>query len=299
MRLISVVTLLVLSLCQVFAGSKLSKEEMEMFTKNVVVPLPSEIIMSLDKLSNTDWKNIVKYNYSSDYEENYKIAINLGVRVADGFMAIQAKDKKNIGEMFAVSKDLAENFGAKSSIFKTKEKILALVDGENWNELRTELDDLQLQIKGEMKRYHPDFVTLASLGGWIEGLSIVSKALSENYSENASTILYQPRLIDHFLSKINNLDKVNQNFDLVKELKIKLPELKKLTNVGLGNSISKENIARISTLSKKIVTAIVKNDIKKIENDAEKTESNSLSIFAILAVSLLVMVVLFITRKKH
>lgn len=299
MRITTFLALLIFSLSSVFADSKLTKEEMQMFSKNVVIPLPSEIIMSLDKLTETDWKSIIKYNYSSDYEENYKIAINLGVRVADGFMAIQAKDKKNIGEMFSVSKDLAENFGAKSSVFKDKDKILTLVDAEKWNELRSELDDLQLKIKDEMKKYHPDFVTLASLGGWIEGLHIVSKALNTNYDENASSILYQPRLIDHFISKLETLDKVNKNFEIINVLKQKLPVLKENTNVGLGNPIPKENIAKIAKISEELTTLIIKNVPKKKQNKEIEATDNQSTILAILAVSLLVVVVLFVTRKKH
>ncbi|MBN1970720.1 MAG: hypothetical protein JXR48_04965 [Candidatus Delongbacteria bacterium] len=257
MKLFSLFLILMSGYAMTLFG-QISENEKSMFISNVVVPLPSEIILALDNLTDVDWKNTVEYNYSADYEENYRIVLNLGIKVANGFVAIQAQDKKNIGEMFAVSKNLAENFGAKSNLFSRKEEIVNLVNENNWNELRKTLDDMQQKIKIEMAKYHPDFVTLASVGGWLQGLNVVTTALEKNYDEKASTILYQPVLINYFIRKLEGLDKKYADLDIIKTIATELKKVKELTDAGYGKPIALDKIKELKVISKNLVQAIEK-----------------------------------------
>jgi len=253
-----VLAFLVTTLCSANVG--LSKSELAEFSKNVVVPLPSEVFMALDNLSKVDWDQVVTYNSSSDYVSNYMIALNLGARVADGFFAIQAKDKKNTIEMLNVSQDLARNFGAKSEVFTSKEKIFKFENEKNWYELRQALDKIYYTVKGEMRKYHPDFVVLASLGGWLEGLNIVSKTLTENYNKDASSIVYQLKLIDYFIAKLEKLDVNNANNKAVDMIKKNMVEIRALCNVGAGNPVSKGSMKELYTLSSELVNVITKGE---------------------------------------
>ena len=259
-KLAAAIVILLAGLSFLFAEG-LSEEEKAMFKKNVVVPLPSEIIMAMDNITQVNWKNAVSFNYSAGYEENYKIALNLGVKVADGFIAIQAKDKRNIGEMFDVSRTLAGNFGAeRSQVFKSKEQIQELLSNNNWNELRHVLDKLQVSVKKDMRKYHPDFVTLSSIGGWLEGLNVVSKGLLQNYNEDNSTILYQPKLIDHFIAILAKLEDMNKNNSEVKLIIEKMPVIRDLCAVGYGNPIPEENVRELEKISNDLLIAIEKGE---------------------------------------
>lgn len=261
MKILRTLFLLVLTF-SVFAQDKLTEEEMGMFAKNVVVPLPSEIIVALDKLSDVDWDKAVDYNYAADYTENHKIALNIGVKVAYGFIAIQARDKKNIGEMFNVTRTLAENFGAKSTLFAKKEEIINYVKNEEWSKLRRALDDMQASIKVEMNKYHPDFVVLASVGGWIEGLNVVSKALSENYNADASNILFQPLLVQHFQDKLRTLqNEENRNNPTVKSISMKLSEVYEiLVNVPTGKPVPEAMVKRLYEISSALISEIERGE---------------------------------------
>jgi hypothetical protein len=257
MRFIGFLLMLVLSF-NLLADGPLTEKEKSMFIRNVVIPLPSEIILALDNLTDVDWKNSVEYNYSADYEENYQIVLNLGIKVANGFVAIQAEDKKNIGEMFSVSKNLAENFGAKSNLFTRKEEIISLVKSNKWNELRETLDDMQQKIKIEMAKYHPDFVTLASIGGWLQGLNVVSGTLAKDYNDKASTILYQPILVNYFIRKIDSLDGKHSSLPIIQKIKMKLQEIKELSNSGFSNPVNKENVVKLYDISSSLIKEIEK-----------------------------------------
>lgn len=279
-----------------FSQEGLSDEEKALFKTNVVVPVPSEIIMALDQLSDINWKAIVNYDYSANYAENYKIALNLGVRVAQGFIAIQAEDRKNTGEMFSVSRDLSENFGAKSEMFVDKDEISRLLNEGKWLELRAILDDIHLKVKDEMYKYDPDFVVLASIGGWLEGLHIVSKALKDNYSEDASTILYQPELIDYFTQEVSSIKPSNADNPEVKEIIRILPEIKRLCDVGSGSPIPLGAMNEIYVISSKINKVIVAESKSGTDQGTEESSTSWYIIYAVLAAILLI--AFFIKRKK-
>ena len=292
MRRLLALFMIILSF-SLFSQSELSAEEMAMFKRNVVVPQPSEIIMALDRLSEVNWKEIVKYDYTANYAENYKIALNLGVRVAQGFIAIQAEDRKNTGEMFSVSRDLAENFGANSEMFIDKDQISNLLNEGKWMELRGILDGIHLEIKVEMKKYDPDYVALASIGGWIEGLDVVTKALLSNYSEDASTILYQPELIEHLASNILNIKEINKNNPEVKLINKEMPKIQKLCDVGFGNPIPLENIKQLSEISGNLIKVII-SETKGEENIEEEKSQPLIPIF----IAVFIVILLVVLRKK-
>jgi hypothetical protein len=272
----------------------LTDEEKALFKTNVVVPVPSEIIMALDMLSETNWKAVVEYDYSANYSDYHKIALNLGVRVAQGFIAIQAQDRRNTGEMFSVSRDLAENFGAKSEMFVDRDEIARLLNAGEWLELRAILDDIHLKVKDEMIKYDPDYVTLAGVGGWIEGLHIVSKALKANYTEEASTILYQPELINHFIEKVGQLKQSNADNEEVKAIKEKLPVIRDLCAVGQGNPISIDSIDSLYSISSSLNSIIV---AAQPENDqiAEESPQRWMLIYSVIFIALLI---LYVSRRK-
>ncbi len=288
--------MLFLAFTGLFSQDGLTEEEKALFKTNVIVPVPSEIIMALDMLSEVNWKAIVTYDKSTNYSENYKIALNLGVRVAQGFIAIQAQDRKNTGEMFSASRDLAENFGAKSEMFVSEDEIIKLLNDGSWTELRSILDDIHLKVKGEMYKYDPDFVELASVGGWLEGLHIVSKALKSNYSEEASQILYQPELITYFSDAIRNVKPANGNNPEVTEIITKMPQIQLLCDVGSGNPIPLENIEKLYAISSGINKIIVSSDNGSKEEVADEKPGSWIAIYGVIA--LLFIIIIIAKRKK-
>ncbi len=293
MRLFKAV-ILFLTFTVLFSQEGLTEEEKALFKTNVIVPVPSEIIMALDMLSDVNWKAVVSYDRSTNYAENYKIALNLGVRVAQGFIAIQAEDRKYTGEMFQASRNLAENFGAKSDMFVNEDEIIKLLNEGNWLELRSILDDIHLKVKAEMYKYDPDFVELASVGGWLEGLHIVSKALKGKYSPEASVILYQPELIEYFSDAIEAIKPSNGDNTEVRHIRTAMPEIKKLCDVGSGNPVPLANVEKLYEISAAINKAVVSGGESGSVNGEDP--KNWVAIYGFIAV--IFVIIFFIKRKK-
>ncbi len=291
MKKIKILLILTLT-CLLF--SDLTEEEKALFRKNVVIPVPSEIIMALDMISDADWRSVVSYDYSSNYAENYKIALNLGVRVAQGFIAIQAQDRRNTGEMFLISRDLAENFGARSEMFVDRNHITKLLNEGKWLDLRSILDDIHLRVKDEMIKYDPDFVVLAGIGGWLEGMHIVSNALKDNYTEDSSMILHQPELIDHFIESVTSLKPVNLEKPEVKAIQKHLPRIKELTSVGPGNPIPEESIAELYEIGRELNKMIVAGSISDVSYEGD-TPGKWAVIYSFIIVAL---IIIYVSKRK-
>ncbi len=238
-------------------GSALSDEEKDKFSDRLLLPSPSEIFVSLDKLGKTDWTQVASFSNKYDYNNNYLRALNLGVRSADGFLAIQAKDKSKLGEMIVVIITLAEELLVRETILDKGKVFEDLSKQGKWHELHRELETLREDVMAEIRRLgDQDVALLVSAGGWLEGLRATTKVLSERYDPIASSVLYQPRLVEYFETKLHELKDNGKDSEAVVELRAKLPEIKRLVDVGFKNPVPKENIEQLHSISQELVTLI-------------------------------------------
>ena len=69
-------------------------------TDSITVPTPGELFAALGKSGKTNWVGSISRTNSDDLRNRAQIALNLGGLIADGFIAVEAKDGqqvKNIG----------------------------------------------------------------------------------------------------------------------------------------------------------------------------------------------------------
>jgi len=235
----------------------LSEEEKGRFSETLLLPSPSEVFVALDKLGKADWVGAASYSPKYDYENDYLRALNLGVRSADGFLAIQAKDKSRLGEMIVVIITLAEELLVRETILDKGKTFEELSKQGKWHELHRELDALREDVMEEIKRLgDQDVALLVSAGGWLEGLRATTKILTERYDPTASSVLYQPRLVDYFDMKLGELQRDDREHPAVQELRAKLPEIKTLVDVGFKNPVPEDNIKKLHDISTELVTLI-------------------------------------------
>jgi len=239
------------------AGNVLSAEEKARFSENMLLPNPSEIFVALNKIGKTDWTNAASYSKKYDYKGNYLRALNLGVRAADGFLAIQARDKSRLGEMIVVIITLAEELMVEKTILDKSKKFEELSKRDQWDALHKELDILREDVVREINRLgDQDVALMVCAGGWLEGLRAATKVLNGQYEPVASSVLYQPKLCDYFSDRLKAIGPEAQKTPAVQKLMARLPEIKALVDVGYQQPISKENIAKLYTISTELIQLI-------------------------------------------
>src|ERR1700746_1835284 len=153
-------------------GQRLSSDQMAKAVKSdsITVPTPGELFAALGKAGKINWAAQYRAPIPVTYANRAQIALNLGGLIADGFIAVEAKDGqqvKNIGsEIMKLGKNLGEKEGM-SSRGKTHKKFS---QHNEWDTLQEELEATQNEVKASMQSHaDQDLVILVTLGGWIRG----------------------------------------------------------------------------------------------------------------------------------
>ena len=234
----------------------LTPEEMAR-VKVVLVPSPSELFVAVDKMGEYDWESVVTVNTNAAYNSDYLRALNLGVRTGDGFLAIQAEDGKMAGEIIRTIERLARDLAVDEPILAKGNEIQKMVMEKKWAKVRSQLDVLKNDVENYINNLgDEDNAVLVAAGGWLEGLRAVTKLLSVQYDPKASSILYQPGLVQYFSEKFGKMDMKNMKTPVVQEIADKLPEIKTLISVGHQQPIPKENIEKLNTIANDLILAI-------------------------------------------
>ncbi len=236
----------------------LSDAEKAKFTENILLPSPGEVFLALQRAGNdkADWIGAASFCPTYDYDNDYLRALNLGLRAADGFLAIQAKDKARLGDMIRVILTLAEELMVEQTILDKGRVFEDLARRDEWKRLHQELDVLRDQVQQEMERLgDQDVALLVSAGGWLEGLRATAKVIEGNYQPPASSILYQPRLVAYFQDKMTQMSPRAQAVPQVRAIIEALPEIMALIDVGYRQPVPEENVRKLLDLSAKLVLA--------------------------------------------
>ena len=118
----------------------------------LAVPVPKEIFRSLDQFRDANWRAVKRPEVArwKSHGDQAQIATLLGVAIAEGFIAMEAKDStevKNIGN--SVLK-LARGLGVEKSALRRSRSIMEYADKEEWVEARKEWDSVFSDLQSGM-----------------------------------------------------------------------------------------------------------------------------------------------------
>src|SRR5215208_7072360 len=133
----------------------------------LAVPVPKEIFRSLDQFRDANWPAVKRPEVASwkSHGDQAQIATLLGVVMAEGFIAMEAKDSaevKNIGNNVL---SLARALGIRDRALRRSRSIMELTDKNEWSEARKEWDGVLSDLESgmlELKSEH--LAQLVSLG---------------------------------------------------------------------------------------------------------------------------------------
>src|SRR5947207_9528351 len=103
------------------------------------------------------------------------MALNLGILIADGYIAVEAKDAqavKNVGKDIMT---LAKPLSVKDKIIERGKKLEDLADTGQWDVLKEELEATQNEAKAALEaNADKDLIVLVTIGGWARGTEVIS-----------------------------------------------------------------------------------------------------------------------------
>lgn len=222
----------------------------------VVVPVPSEIFTVLDKLGDPDWKAEVSPVAKPSFNERTDVALLLGATVADGFIAVQAEDKKSVEDVGRNVLSLANYLGVKDDVIRHCQAIEDAADNAKWDVVRQELDATQATVRAKMQQMQDGALAeCISVGGWLRGTQVITAVIGKQFSTERAELLYQPDLAEYFNDALEEMLVKAKNPAKLKDIADGLARVRELMDNG-GGDINAASVREMHTVTSGLVKKI-------------------------------------------
>src|SRR5256714_14928609 len=169
-------------------GQRLSSDQMAKAVKrdSITVPTPGELFAALGKSGKTNWSAQYRGPIPVTYSNRAQIALNLGGLIADGFIAVEAKDGQQVKNIGSDIMKLGKALGVSEQLLSRGNSINEFAEHNEWDTLQAELEATENEVKSSMQSHaDPELVNLVTLGGWVRGTQGVTRAIVKTYNESA------------------------------------------------------------------------------------------------------------------
>src|ERR1700736_3535730 len=200
---------------------RLSPDQLAKAVRNdsISIPTPGELFAALGKPGKPNWSGQFRGPIPTTYRDRAQIALNLGGLIADGFIAVEAKDSQQVKNIGSDIIKLAKALGVSENLLRRGNSINEFAENDDWDTLQEELEATQNEVKSSMQSHSDqDLVILVSLGGWIRGTQVVSSSILQNYDQQTAKVLRQPALVSFMQSKINAISTDLRDDPLIKNV---------------------------------------------------------------------------------
>jgi hypothetical protein len=224
---------------------------------SLTVPTPGELFAALGKQCKPNWAGQYRGPINTAYSDRAQAALNLGGLIADGYIAVEAMDGRQVKNLGRDILDLSKTLGINKEILARGGSITQFANDNDWNALKEELEATQNEAKQAMDALHDeDLVILVSLGGWIRGTQVVSDVVLKNFSGQNAAILRQPQIVGYLRGKLDKLAPKLHDSALIKSVDDGLGGIEKMVSFPLGSTASKEDVQKLHDQAAELVKLI-------------------------------------------
>ena len=231
---------------------------------SIIIPTPGELFATLGKSGKTNWAGQYRGPIPATYRNRAQIALNLGGLIADGFIAVEAKDGQQVKNIGSDIIKLAKALGVSEKLLARGNSINEFAEHSEWDTVQEELEATENEVKSSMQTHaDQDLVILVTLGGWIRGTQVVTAAIMQDYNEDSAKVLRQPALVRFMQSKINEISPELRGEPLVKNVSEQLGEIEKLVSFPSGKAPTVDDVRKVNKSVGKAITEIESKDLPK------------------------------------
>jgi hypothetical protein len=231
---------------------------------SISIPTPGELFAALGKSEKTNWSGQYRGPMPVTYRNRAQIALNLGGLIADGFIAVQAKDSQQVKNIGSDIIKLAKALGVSEHLLARGKSINEFAENNEWDTLQEELEATQNEVKSSMQSHaDQDLVILVSLGGWIRGTQVVTAAIMQNYDERSAKVLRQPALVRFMQSKISEVSPELRQEPLIRDVSEQLNGIEKLVSFPAGKTPGVDEVRKVNEAVGKVMTEIESKELPK------------------------------------
>lgn len=238
-------------------------------------------LLAIEASLNSQKKRTSEEQWSGDYEALYKLfmrdgslsaipgegnneianAFNLGIKASDAVLALKARSIEPLNHAAEQIEQLAIKLGASSKELGMAETVKRYANDGKWLNAFVALGFLErnviryLRENGDKRSQ----AVLVIVGGWLQAGRCVTYYIRENYTDDVSNILREPRLLALMEEEMAALPPAYQNDEFVKKVMAFLPEAKRRVNVGMRDPVKKEDVEWLHQQFDALVTEIAPN----------------------------------------
>jgi hypothetical protein len=221
----------------------------------LAVPVPKEIFRSLDQFRGANWPAVRRPEVArwKSHGDQAQIATLLGVVIAEGFIAMEAKDSTEVENLGKSVLSLAGGLGIRERALRRSRSIMDLADKNEWSEARKEWDGVLSDLETgmiEVKSAH--LAQLVSLGGWLRGTEALSALVLQNYSPERANLIRQPELIDYLDGQLRSTRGDIQKRPVVGKLLDGIERIRTLIESD-NKTLSEETVQKIHAVCTELV----------------------------------------------
>ena len=181
----------------------------------------------------------------------------LGVVIADGFIAVEAKDKESVDKIGRKVLDLSKALGVEKAVSAHSNAIIEAAKDDNWNTVRTELDKAKSSVRdGMIQLKSKDNAELVSIAGWLRGTNALTSLIAADYKPERAELLHQPDLLATFERQFGGMNKREQENKKVGELREGLKKVRALIPNGANDTVSQKTVEEINGITADLVKSL-------------------------------------------
>lgn len=235
-------------------------QELAQNPDSFLVPPPEAVFNALAKVPNVDFAKLAAVSATTGDPSKLKTisdamkAFILGARVADAYVAVQARDLAAFNRATTAIESTAFDFTQDQSFRRKLSTAGKMAKDERWLDLKTVLETFRGDVLRELQlNRNQDMVTMATFGGWLRGLQFSTLTLVNSYDAESTRLLRQPALISHLRRKLNALGPDTKAEPFVEKLTERMPEIVKIVDAPGAALIGAPEIKRLHGIATELV----------------------------------------------
>jgi hypothetical protein len=230
----------------------------------ISIPTPGEFFAAMDDHGQPNWSQMFVPKASASTDSRERMALMLGVLVADGYLEVEAQDGQSVKNTGKEIINLAKKLNVSQSVLGRGNSISDFAENNDWGVLREELEATQNEVKLSMvEQKDKALVILVTVGAWVRGMQVASEFVSKNYNPGLAGLLRQPAIIEYLVSELDNLPEKLRGEPLIAGLREQLVSVLALVRTKDRKPPEPDAVAAIAA-----ATGAIMNTISSGGNDS-------------------------------
>lgn len=223
----------------------------ELGVNNFTAPSIELILKTLDELQPLPFDKLKRNPPARPPQKREQLALCFGGLIADGFLVVECEQKEEVEPLGRAVMDYARSLAVADKLTRRSKSMVDLAKAGKWQKMKGELSAAQIEVENTMLALGDEEIAhLVSLGGWLRGLEISARAISDQpFAPEKAARIFRLDLLDYFMERLDTLHPATKRMPLIARIIDQLGVLRTYFALPDGKSLTAADVAEIATLA--------------------------------------------------